>query len=116
MDAKKEAALSFLLRSYERKRRNPFLRYVLPDFTPAHIGLIALSIVVIAGGFLVFPEAGGLIFICAAVPAAYVWWRSSFRTRLDERAEFIRSAERIGVAEIAAGDFYDAHAKKGVLM
>ncbi len=112
----KEVALKFLLRASFRKRRNPFLRYFWLDMTPTLLGIYGLGFVILFGGVVFFSKYVTFAVCMALVPFTYVWYKSSFRTRADERREFVEKAETLGVSTSDAEAFYDTHAKPGAFV
>ena len=112
----KQHALRFQLRALERRRRNPIMRYLFPDW---NVKLIALEFVggaMLLGGFVVPAPWGPALSLAGLSLGAIVWLRASFRTKRDERRDFVARAEKLGVGSIDAEHFYDAHSTSGTLI
>ncbi|MEO1656770.1 MAG: hypothetical protein AAFR65_03540 [Pseudomonadota bacterium] len=113
-DAQKQSLL-FLLKNMKR-RRKPILRYIFPTFPVWYYGALAVLLLI---NFVVYALAPTLLEQSFAITggAVFVMYaRVLFRTRFDEKAEFVRKAKKIGVESHDAGDFYDEHAGAAVLV
>lgn len=115
-----EHAMKMLMRS-SKSQRKPVERFLW--------GLIlSLAIGAAASGFLLvlfwligilgisLPErAFYLVNAVVAFVASATIFRVMFRTRLDEKSDFVRKATNIGIERHMAEDFYEEHAGSVVL-